>query len=48
MSVRKYPSAKSSHDIETSQSIYNVNRTSGFCMMGALSRKAFPKKSIGQ
>ena len=48
MSVREYPSAKSSHDIETSQSIYSVNKISGFCMMGALIRKAFPEKTIGQ
>ena len=27
-----------------SESIYSVNETSGFCMIGVLSQKAFPKK----
>ena len=44
-SVRKYPPARSSYHIkEASQSIYNVNEISGFCMIGALSRKIFPNK----
>ena len=41
-SFRKYPSVKSSHQRETSQAIYNVNEISSFCVIGTLSRKAFP------
>ena len=43
-SLRKYLSEKHSHHVEISQSIYNVNETCRLCMIGALSRKALPKK----
>ena len=40
----KQPSAKSSHQIEISQSTYNVNEISGFYTIGVLGQKTFLEK----